>query len=252
MSDNFFEIYLSRDRSCVTYRQRDLISCACSPPKTVEREAVYRGVFESTGESVAVRELTWNKKSQYGCPDSLRLNGALKTWRLLSHPNVLPLYAVVVGDNKTLPTLIITELGAHQPGLDLATAMKKYHHTLAWDEQGLRLCLHVARALAHMHDDTRPMGSLVHGNLTTSNIIITEEFAVAKVGGIGLAAALGDFDLDFAAPELFQTEGSSLGVKKLLSVKSDIYRRVYIQNHILLQPIIYHLTSRILGMFVMQ
>ena len=42
-----------------------------------------------------------------------------------------------------------------------------------------------------MHDDTSPMGILVHGNLTTSNIIITEEFAVAKVGGIGLVAALG-------------------------------------------------------------
>ena len=222
MSNNF-EIILSRDRNCVKYRERDLISCACSPPKTVEREAVYRGVFVSTGESVAVRELKW-KKSQYGRDDS-KLYGALKKWSLLSHPNILPLYAVVVAEKK-MPTLIITELGAPQPGRDLASAMKKYHRTLAWNEQGLRLCLQVARALAYMHDDTSPMGILVHGNLTTSNIIITEEFAVAKVGGIGLVAALGDFDIDFAAPELFHTEGSSLGIDRLLSVKSDIYRRV--------------------------
>ena len=207
------------------YNRRDILTLSRDLPNALLSDNVYRGVLICTGELVNVRELVAKKSNRYGCPEK-KLLLALSNWRSLSHPYILSLYAVVVGDGN-LPTLVITEAGINSAqNVDLITTMAKYHKTLAWDVHGLRLCLQVAKALAYLHGGVASSGQcVIHGNLTTSNVFITEEFTVAKLGNIGMAVATGSFDLDFAAPELFSTAGQgAFGIDLVLSIKSDIFR----------------------------
>ena len=72
--------------------------------------------------------------------------------------------------------LLVTEFAA---GGDLARARLEYPDTFTWSIHGLRICLHVARALFSMHSCTPPV---VHNDLNPHNILLSEGFAVAKVG----------------------------------------------------------------------
>ncbi|MFG1840955.1 protein kinase [Micromonospora sp. NPDC049175] len=154
--------------------------------------AVHRAYDEVLERDVAVKVLL---ATDHGARQ--RIRGEAKAAARLSHPHVTSVYdfGESLVDGAQVPFVVMELLGGHTLEQRLALGSLP-------PRAGLRVCAEVASALAAAHAQ-----DLVHRDIKPSNVMLTP--TGAKVLDFGIAAAVGESEIDF--------EGRLLGTPAYLA-----------------------------------
>lgn len=100
-------------------------------------------------------------------------------WSKLNHPHLVKLLGYIVNNAERYSVMEL--LG---PSLHSALLQERQQKLSIPFDLKLAYALHVASALAYMHDYHPPV---LHRDLTPSNVLLTQDLTIAKVGDFGLA-----------------------------------------------------------------
>lgn len=144
---------------------------------------VFRAREIATGKIYALKEMKEFRDRDGTARTTLREIDALFS---LSHPNIVSLKEVVVGDNGTL--YMVLEYAAH----DILSILKRMRRPYSASEVKT-LILQLLRGIAHMHSNW-----FVHRDIKPANLLLTTE-GILKICDFGLARRIADMDIDSAS-----------------------------------------------------
>ncbi|KAK6118179.1 hypothetical protein DH2020_048080 [Rehmannia glutinosa] len=133
--------------------------------------------------------------------------------RMSHHPNIVALRAYYYSKDEKL---LVCD---HVSGASLSTQLhgnREYGRSLDWESR-VKISLGAAKGVAHMH--SAAAGKLTHGNIKSSNVLLTQAFT-ACITDFGLTPLMGTpsiplRNVGYRAPEIVETGKSTQ--------KSDVY-----------------------------
>ncbi|KAJ8898844.1 hypothetical protein K2173_008153 [Erythroxylum novogranatense] len=168
----------------------------------------YKAILEE-GTAVVVKRLKEVMVGKREFEQQMEIVG-----RVSKHPNVLPLRAYYYCKDEKLLVYDYTTAGSFS---SLLHGNREIGQTALDWENRVKICLGTARGIAHIHSEGG--GKLIHGNIKSSNVLLTQELQ-ACVSDFGLSTQMNyptvpSRIVGYRAPEVIES--------RKFTQKSDVY-----------------------------